>query len=116
MGLLPAAFLGIDWQALLDGAAEVACPLVEQPESIARHPSFALACWAKALEDHGYSQLIFFCYIPQWAAYGPWFGQLWAESLGKDGKGVMPVPATGVTDQHSINQMFLWPARQGLLS
>lgn len=107
VGLLPAAFLGIDWQALLDGAAEVARPLVEQPESIARHPSFALACWAKALEDHGYSQLIFFCYIPQWAAYGPWFGQLWAESLGKDGKGVMPVPATGVTDQHSINQMFL---------
>ena len=46
MGLLPAAFLGIDWQALLDGAAEVARPLVEQPESIARHPSFALACWA----------------------------------------------------------------------
>ena len=107
VGLLPAAFLGIDWQALLDGAADVARPLVEHPDSLGQHPSFALACWAKALEDHGYSQLIFFCYIPQWATYGPWFGQLWAESLGKDGQGSMPVPATGVTDQHSINQMFL---------
>ena len=107
VGLLPAAFLGIDWQALLDGAAEVARPLVQSPEKVAEHPSFALACWAKALEDTGYSQLIFFCYIPQWAAYGNWFAQLWAESLGKDGQGSQPVPATGVTDQHSINQMFL---------
>ena len=107
VGLLPAAFLGIDWQALLDGAASVAKPLVQTPELVAEHPSFALACWAKALEDHDYSQLIFFSYIPQWAAYGDWFAQLWAESLGKDGQGSQPVPATGVTDQHSINQMFL---------
>ena len=107
VGLLPAAFLGIDWRALLDGAADVARPLVEAPRAIASHPSFATACWANALMEKGYSQLIFFCYIPQWATYGPWFGQLWAESLGKDGKGSMPVPATGVTDQHSVNQMFL---------
>ena len=107
VGLLPAAFLGIDWQALLDGAASVAKPLVQTPELVAEHPSFALACWAKALEDHDYSQLIFFSYIPQWAAYGDWFAQLWAESLGKDGQGILPVAATGVTDQHSVNQMFL---------
>ncbi len=107
VGLLPAAFLGIDWHALLDGAASVARPLAESPENVVEHPSFALACWAKALEDHAYSQLIFFCYIPQWAAYGDWFAQLWAESLGKEGQGTQPVPATGVTDQHSINQMFL---------
>ncbi|MBQ3058713.1 MAG: glucose-6-phosphate isomerase [Desulfovibrio sp.] len=107
VGLLPAAFLGIDWQALLDGAYDVARPLVEEPSALWQHPSFALARWAKALEINDYSQLIFFCYIPQWATFGPWFAQLWAESLGKDGKGTMPVPATGVTDQHSVNQMFL---------
>jgi glucose-6-phosphate isomerase len=107
VGLLPAAFLGIDWQALLEGAWDVALPLARTPASLGAHPSFALACWAKALEDHQYSQLIFFCYIPSWAAYGLWFAQLWAESLGKNGKGTMPVPAVGVTDQHSVNQMFL---------
>lgn len=106
MGLLPAAFLGIDWQGLLDGAAAVAAPLLEKPADLAAHPSFA-GLLGKALEDAGYDQLIFFCYIPQWAAYGDWFAQLWAESLGKDGQGSQPVPATGVTDQHSINQMFL---------
>ena len=42
-----------------------------------------------------------------WSTFGPWFAQLWAESLGKEGKGTMPLSATGVTDQHSIQQMFL---------
>jgi glucose-6-phosphate isomerase len=107
VGMLPAAFLGIDWQALLDGALDVARPLIRDPAGLGRHPSFSLACWARALEERQYSQLIFFCYIPSWAAYGLWFAQLWAESLGKEGKGTMPVPAVGVTDQHSVNQMFL---------
>lgn len=107
VGLLPAGFIGIDWRALLNGAMEVAAPLIANPDGIAGHPSYKMAGWANALENNGYSQLIFFCYIPQWAAYGPWFAQLWAESLGKSGKGTMPIPATGVTDQHSVNQMFL---------
>ncbi|MBU3831690.1 MAG: glucose-6-phosphate isomerase [Candidatus Desulfovibrio faecigallinarum] len=107
VGLLPAAFLGIDWEALLEGAASLARPLVDNPASLATHPSMALASWAKALEDYGYTDLIFFCYEPLFAMYGPWFAQLWAESLGKEGLGTMPIPATGVTDQHSVNQMFL---------
>ena len=107
VGLLPAAFLGIDWEGLLEGASAVARPLVDNPASIKDHPSFALACWAKALEEYGYHDLIFFCYEPLFATYGPWFAQLWAESLGKEGLGTQPVPATGVTDQHSVNQMFL---------
>ncbi len=116
VGLLPAGFIGIDWRALLDGAASVARPLLDDPANIAGHPAFALARWARALEERDYSQLIFFCYIPQWAAYGQWFAQLWAESLGKDGKGSLPVPATGVTDQHSVNQMFLdGPRNKGCL-
>ena len=107
VGLVPAAFLGIDHEALLDGAYQVAKPLVDDVKNLATHPSFALATWAKALMDKDYGQLIFFSYIPQWAMYGPWFCQLWAESLGKEGQGSQPVTATGVTDQHSINQMFL---------
>lgn len=107
VGLLPAAFLGIDWKGLLAGAQGVAAPLLDNPASLASHPAFSLACWARALQLAEYDELIFFCYIPQWATFGPWFAQLWAESLGKDGQGSMPIPAVGVTDQHSVNQMFL---------
>lgn len=107
VGLLPCGYLGIDWKRLLDGADVVARRIREKPEDIANTQAWQLACWAKLLQDQHYDELIFFCYIPQWATYGPWFAQLWAESLGKDGKGSLPVPATGVTDQHSVNQMFL---------
>ena len=107
VGMIPAAFLGMDWRGLLDGAAALARPLATDPASLAAHPSFALAKWCYGLELAQYSQIIFFSYIPQWATFGPWFAQLWAESLGKEGKGTMPLSATGVTDQHSIQQMFL---------
>ncbi|HJA79436.1 glucose-6-phosphate isomerase [uncultured Desulfovibrio sp.] len=118
VGLVPAAFLGIDWQGLLDGASGVGGSLLDAARqgTLADHPAFRLAAWAHALEACAYDQLIFFCYLPQWAAFGPWFAQLWAESLGKEGTGSQPLPATGVTDQHSINQMFLdGPRNKGCL-
>ena len=107
VGLLPAAFLGIHWQALLAGAWDVTQHLAEQPAAVEKHPALSLAAWNLALANAGYTQLIFFSYIPLWATLGPWFCQLWAESLGKEGKGSMPISAVGVTDQHSVNQMFL---------
>lgn len=102
VGLVPAGFLGMDWKALLAGARH-AGKAASRPDSAAAR----LALWNVELMAAGYSQLIFFSYIPLWNYLGAWFSQLWAESLGKEGKGSQPVPAVGVTDQHSINQMFL---------
>ena len=110
VGLIPALFLGMDIDALMAGAAEIAAPLADPELSgrdLARHGSFQLAAWAAALMDKGFDEMIFFTYIPLWASFGDWFAQLWAESLGKEGKGSQPVPAIGVTDQHSVNQMFM---------
>lgn len=119
VGLLPAAFLGMDWKGLLRGAAAAAAPLLESGISVsalARHPAWHLAVWNRELMEHGYDELIFFSYIPLWNYFGAWFSQLWAESLGKNGRGTMPVPAVGVTDQHSVNQMFLdGPRNKGCL-
>ncbi|MDR2488656.1 MAG: glucose-6-phosphate isomerase [Desulfovibrio sp.] len=119
VGLLPAAFLGMDWKGLLRGAAAQAAPLLEGPlasSSLGRHPAWRLAVWSRELMECGYDELIFFSYIPLWNYFGAWFSQLWAESLGKGGKGSMPVPAVGVTDQHSVNQMFLdGPRNKGCL-
>lgn len=107
VGMLPAAFMGMDWRALLDGAQSVFAPLLNDMNGLGNHPAWKLALWNRALMDRNYSQLIFFSYVPLWSWLGAWFAQLWAESLGKEGKGSMPVPAVGVTDQHSVNQMFL---------
>ena len=44
-----------------------------------------------------------------------WWVQLWAESVGKDGKGSQPVAAIGPVDQHSQLQLYLArPERQAL--
>ncbi|MDL2313413.1 glucose-6-phosphate isomerase [Desulfovibrio sp. OttesenSCG-928-C14] len=107
VGLVPACFCGMDWQGLLRGAAAVTGGLVANPASLGAHPAWRLAVWARALMEERYSQLLFFSYVPAWACFGAWFCQLWAESLGKGGKGSMPVAAVGVTDQHSTLQMFL---------
>lgn len=110
VGLLPAAFMGIDYEALVSGALAVNAPLA-RPDltaaTLGRHQAWRLAAWNMALAENNYSQIIFFSYVPQWSSFGAWFAQLWAESLGKDGLGTMPLSAVGVTDQHSILQMFL---------
>lgn len=38
---------------------------------------------------------------------GAWFAQIWAESLGKQGKGPTPIVARGTTDQHSQIQLYV---------
>lgn len=116
VGLVPAVFMGIDWKALLQGAMDFGRPLAANPGSLLEHPSWKTAVWASHLTHAHINQLIFFCYIPSMAYFGAWFSQLWAESLGKSGKGSMPLPAVGVTDQHSLLQMFLdGPSDKGCL-
>jgi len=110
VGLVPAAFLGMDWRGLVKGFQAVAAPLADpklDAAKLAAHPSFEFAVWGKALMDAGCLELITFFYIPAWSSFADWFAQLWAESLGKDGMGSQPIPAVGATDQHSVNQMFL---------
>ena len=110
VGLIPALFMGMDIDALMAGAMEVAAPLTDPNltgKQLAANNAFRLAAWGAALQDKGFAEMIFFAYIPLWASFGDWFAQLWAESLGKEGKGSQPVPAVGVTDQHSVNQMFM---------
>ena len=110
VGLVPAAFLGADWHALLNGAFAVTRPLASADNlasALPAHPAWKLAVWAHDLMRADYNQLIFFSYIPTFTAMGAWFAQLWAESLGKGGLGSMPLPAVGATDQHSLQQMFL---------
>ena len=45
-----------------------------------------------------------------------WYVQLWAESLGKDGKGTTPVAALGPVDQHSQLQLFIAGPRDKLFT
>ncbi len=107
VGMLPAAFLDIDYKSLLKGATDIGRALASNYDLLDNHDAYKLASFAFEAIEKNYSQVIFFVYHPLWATYGAWFMQLWAESLGKDGKGSMPIAAVGATDQHSVLQMFL---------
>ena len=39
--------------------------------------------------------------------FGKWYLQLWAESLGKNKKGITAIHSVGTTDQHSQLQLYL---------
>jgi glucose-6-phosphate isomerase len=47
-----------------------------------------------------------FVYADALVTQGAWFVQLWAESLGKAGRGPTPIVARGTTDQHSQLQLY----------
>jgi glucose-6-phosphate isomerase len=58
-------------------------------------------------ERRGIGVTVLMPYVDRLAPFGLWFRQLWAESLGKDGKGTTPVRALGAVDQHSQLQLYL---------
>jgi glucose-6-phosphate isomerase len=102
VGLLPAALIGININELLAGAEEISRDF--QSEDFTENSPFQLAAaqfFAKK------SQNVLMPYSAKLKKFGNWWAQLLAESTGKDSKGITPIPAQGVTDQHSQLQLFV---------
>jgi glucose-6-phosphate isomerase len=55
-------------------------------------------------------------YADRLERFTKWYVQLWAESLGKDGKGTTPIGALGPLDQHSQLQLFIAGPRDKLFT
>ena len=55
-------------------------------------------------------------YADKLEKFSKWYVQLWAESLGKDGKGTTPIGALGPVDQHSQLQLFIAGPRDKLFT
>jgi glucose-6-phosphate isomerase len=104
VGLLPALFAGIKAADLLRGA-EIIQKHLADPKIGADF--YQLAFWLKDLHDQGINQTVMMPYSSLLREFSAWFTQLWAESLGKEGKGLTPIPAYGATDQHSQMQLFM---------
>ena len=114
VGLFPAAAAGIDVTALLRGAArmEACC----RTGMLLENPAGMLATLLhRADAECGQRVHVFMPYCDRLRSFAFWVQQLWGESLGKarglDGRlaatGPTPLPALGVTDQHSLLQLFM---------
>lgn len=105
-GLLPAATLGLDIEALRAGAAKALAPLVAGKD-VREVPAAVGAALQLAAMRSGKGITVLMPYADKLALLTRWWVQLWAESLGKDGKGTQPVGALGPVDQHSQQQLYL---------
>jgi glucose-6-phosphate isomerase len=114
VGLFPAAMVGIDVRALLEGARAMdrRCDhgtLSDNPAGL-----FAALQWL-ADRESGAPIHVMMPYSDRLYAMADWYRQLWAESLGKQRSlagaevfvGPTPVRALGATDQHSQVQLYI---------
>lgn len=104
VGLLPAKLIGIDIEKLLKGAKEMRDNFLS-PDSAINLP-FQLAKTQFNLNQKGITMNVLMPYSQKLVKFADWFRQLLAESIGKEGKGITPINALGVTDQHSQLQLY----------
>jgi glucose-6-phosphate isomerase len=113
VGTLPAALMGFDVEAMMNGArkagAQAHNPFFENPALVAAFIQFVLE------RERAKKILVLFPYSQPLWKFAFWLKQLWGESLGKKlnrrGRevyfGQTPTAALGVTDQHSQLQLFI---------
>lgn len=107
VGLLPAMLAGLDVEALRLGAAETLDTALSAGDPRDCAPALGAAIAVGLQEQRQIGTTVILPYLDRLGHFGLWFRQLWAESLGKDGKGTTPIRAMGTVDQHSQLQLYL---------
>lgn len=104
VGLLPIAVAGIDIESLMAGAAKAQKELCEP--SLEKNDCLHYAAARNCFYDKGKRLECFVSYEPCMTMFNEWLKQLFAESEGKDGKGLYPVSCVFSTDLHSVGQFI----------
>ncbi len=104
VGLLPIAVAGIDIESLMAGAAKAQKALCEP--SLEKNDCLRYAAARNCFYDKGKRLECFVSYEPCMTMFNEWLKQLFAESEGKDGKGLYPVSCVFSTDLHSVGQFI----------
>lgn len=102
VGLFPIAVAGIPIDTLVDGAASMIEPCGRP--ALSRNPAALYAAARNLLLGKGYSTEILVSYDPKLQYFAEWWKQLFAESEGKDGKGIFPASVLFTSDLHSMGQ------------
>ena len=102
VGLYPMAVAGIDVRALVQGARDMKAELSdrESEDNIA----LKYATYRNLLLEKGYAIEMMAFFEPQLHYFSKWWIQLFAESEGKQGKGIYPVSVSYSEDLHSVGQ------------
>ena len=112
VGLLPIAVAGIDITKLMNGARFAQEKYVDK--SLKYNDCYKYAVIRNLLYKNSKNIEILVSYEPKLHYMIEWWKQLFAESEGKDGKGIFPTGAEFTTDLHSIGQ-YIQEGRRNLL-
>ena len=100
VGMIPAVLADLDVKKIHEGALRT----IEKNNFV---NSLKFAQIFKFCSSNNYLSNVMMTYSDGLNYFGKWYIQLWAESIGKNNKGVTPLHAIGTTDQHSQLQLYL---------
>lgn len=104
VGLLPMAVAGIDIDEVMIGLQD-AYEELSNP-SLTSNPAYCYAVARRILNNQGYHAEMLVSYETQLTMVAEWWKQLFGESEGKEGKGLLPCSANFSTDLHSLGQFI----------
>ena len=100
VGMVPAIIAGLNVKKIHEGVVK----LLNKNDF---NNAFKFAQIFKYSVSNNYSSSVLMTYSDGLNYFGKWYLQLWAESIGKQNRGVTALHATGTTDQHSQLQLYL---------
>ena len=103
VGLLPIAMSGYDIDRLLQGANDMRSICMNN-DGLEDNPALMYATIRNILYKKGRKVEILENFVPQLKYFSEWWKQLYGESEGKDGKGILPHSLSFTTDLHSMGQ------------
>ena len=104
VGLLAMAFAGIDPNEVLKGSKDAYDDF--NTDDLNKNSAYRYAVARRILDNQGYSAEMFVTYDLQMTSVAEWWKQLFGESEGKEGKGILPTSACFSTDLHSLGQFM----------
>lgn len=105
VGLLPFVCAGLNIKKIMEGAYAAHTDL--NTADIANNPAYKYAIYRYLLNKKlGKKVELFASFNSKLPSFGAWLQQLFAESEGKDGKGLFVCPANFSTDLHSVGQFI----------
>ena len=104
VGLLPLAAAGIDIDEFMAGFKEGRDKYTKR--DFENNDAIKYGAIRNMLYENGKDIEVLVNYEPKLQYIAEWWKQLFAESEGKDGKGIFPVSVNNTTDLHSLGQMI----------
>ena len=112
VGLLPIAVAGVDIDALLQGAKDVAAAC--ENSDVTKNPAYFYAAARNFLYMKGYAIEIFSTFEPRLHYVAEWWKQLFGESEGKSHISFFPASVELTSDLHSMGQ-YIQQGRRSLI-